>query len=72
MPSAKLEQTPPDVAALRRAVDREAPHGDQVAEAILDMALDYDDGDPVGGIRNALILGVAFWTLLAFGAFLLV
>jgi hypothetical protein len=67
----KLEQTP-DVAALRRAVDRNAAHGDHVAEAILDMALDYDDGDPIGGIRNAMVLSVTFWTLLAFGAFLLV
>jgi hypothetical protein len=72
MGRAKLEHTPPDVAALRRAVEPETAHGDQVAEAILDMALDYDDGNPIGGIRNAMILGVAFWTLLAFGAFLLV
>jgi hypothetical protein len=72
MGRAKLEHTPPDVTALRRTVDRDAAHGDQVAEAILDMALDYDDGDPIGGIRNAMLLGVAFWTLLAFGAFLLV
>ena len=71
MGSAKLKQAH-DVAAARRAVDREAPHGDQVAEAVLDMVLDYDDGNPVSGIRNALIAGVAFWALLAFGAFLLV
>jgi len=61
-----------DVAALRRAVEPDAPHDDQVAEAVLDMALDYDDGDPVAGIRNALIAGVVFWALLAVGAFLLV
>ena len=24
------------------------------------MALDYDDGEPVVGIRNAMIVGVAF------------
>ena len=72
MGRAKLEHTPPDVAAFRRAAERDPTHGDHVAEAILDMALDYDDGDPIGGIGNAMILGVAFWTLLAVGAFLLV
>ena len=61
-----------DVAASRRAVERDAPHGDHVAEAILDMALDYDDGDPIAGIRSSLIAGVAFWALLAVGALLLV
>lgn len=71
MGRAKLKQTP-DAAASRRTVDREAPHDDRVAEAILDMALDYDDGDPVAGIRNALIAGIAFWMILAFGALLLV
>jgi len=71
MGRAKLEQTP-DVAALRRGPNPHAPHCDQVAEAILDMALDYDDGEPIAGIRNAMIAGVAFWTLLAFGALLLV
>lgn len=71
MGRAKLKHTP-DVAASRRAVEREPAHDDQVAEAILDMALDYDDGNAVAGIRNALILGIAFWALLAFGAFLLV
>jgi hypothetical protein len=62
----------PNAADARRAVAPASAHDDRVAEAILDMALDYDDGDPVAGIRNALIAGVAFWTLLAFGAFLLV
>ena len=71
MGRAKRRQ-PPDVVALRRPVDEGPPHGDHVAEAMLDMALDYDEGSPVAGIRNALIAGVAFWTLLAFGAFLLV
>ena len=71
MGHAKLQLTP-NVAALRRAADPEAPRDDRVAEAILDMALDYDDGEPIVGIRNALIVGVAFWTLLAFGALLLV
>jgi hypothetical protein len=71
MGRAKLKYTP-DVAAARRAVEPRAAHDDRVAEAILDMALDYDDGNPVAGIRNALIAGVAFWTLLAFGAYLLV
>jgi hypothetical protein len=70
MGHAKQAQTP-DVAASRRMADRE-PHDDGVAEAILDMALDYDDGNPIAGIRSALILGVAFWALLAVGAFLLV
>jgi hypothetical protein len=71
MVRAKLKQKP-DVTALRRVVDGGVAHSDRVAEAILDMALDYDDGDPVAGIRNAILAGVAFWTLLAFGAFLLV
>jgi len=71
MGHAKLEQTP-DVAALRRAAEPVPPHGDEVAEAILDMALDYDDDRPVAGIRNAAIVGVAFWMLLGLGAFLLV
>jgi hypothetical protein len=72
MGRAKLEQTP-DVAYARRAVDREAPpNDDRVAEAILDMALDYDDGDPVAGVRNALLAGVAFWTILASAALLLI
>jgi hypothetical protein len=71
MVRAKLKQTP-DVAVARRVVAGEAAHDDRVAEAILDMVLDYDEGDPVSGIRNAMLAGVAFWTLLAFGAFLLV
>ena len=71
MGRAKVKPTP-DVAASRRAVEQDAPHGDHVAEAILDMALDYDDGDPIAGIRSALIAGVAFWTLLAVAALLLV
>ncbi len=71
MGRAKRKQTP-DVAASIRAVDRDAPQDDQLAEAVLDMALDYDDDKPIVGIRNAMIVGVAFWTLLAFGALLLV
>ena len=71
MGRAKLKQTP-DIAALRRARDRDAPHDDRVAEAILDMVHDYDDGEPLPGIRNAMIAGALFWTLLAVGAFLLV
>jgi hypothetical protein len=71
MGRAKRRQTP-DVVAVGRPVDQEAPHGDHVAEAMLDMALDYDDGEPIAGIRNAMIVGVVFWTLLAFCAFLLV
>jgi len=71
MGSAKLEQTP-DVAAARRVVEREDGHEDPVAEAILDMVYDYEDGDPVAGIRNAMIAGAVFWTLLAVAAFLLV
>ena len=71
MGSAKLEQTP-DVAAARPVVDREDGHEDPVAEAILDMVYDYEDGDPVAGIRNAMIAGAVFWTMLAVAAFLLV
>jgi hypothetical protein len=71
MGRAKLEQRP-DVAALRRPVEGAPPHGDEVAEAILDMLLDYDDSKPIAGIRNAMLAGVAFWTLLALGAYLLV
>jgi hypothetical protein len=71
MGRAKLKDTP-DVAAARRAVVREAAHDDRVAETILDMALDYDDGNPVAGIRNALIAGIAFWMILAVAALLLV
>jgi len=71
MVRAKLEPTP-DPAAARRTVEGQASQDDRVAEAILDMTLDYDDGDPVVGIRNALIAGVAFWALLALGALLLV
>ena len=71
MVRARLKQTQA-VAAARRAVQQGVAYDDQVAEAILDMALDFDDGDPVAGIRNALIAGVAFWMVLAFGALLLV
>ena len=71
MVRARLKQTQ-DVAAARRAVQQGVAYDDQVAEAILDMALDFDDGDPFAGIRNALIAGVAFWMVLAFGALLLV
>jgi hypothetical protein len=71
MVRAQLKPTP-DPADGRRAVARATSHDDRVAEAILDMVLDYDDGDPIAGIRNAMIAGVAFWTLLAFGALLLV
>jgi hypothetical protein len=62
----------PNPADARRAVSRVIAQDDRVAEAILDMALDYDDGDPVAGIRNALIAGVAFWMILAIVALLLV
>jgi hypothetical protein len=71
MVRAQLKPTP-NPADATRAVARSKSHDDRVAEAILDMALDYDDGDPVAGIRNALIAGVAFWMALAFGALLLV
>jgi len=72
MVRAKVKQMPDVAAARRRTVARDEPHDDRVAEAVLDMSLDYDDGDPVAGIRNALIAGIAFWTMLAFGALLLV
>ena len=71
MVRAKVKHTP-DVAAARRPVEQQAAHDDHVAEAILDMVLDYDDGKPITGIRNAMLVGVAFWMILAFGAFLLV
>ena len=71
MVRAQLKPTP-DPADARRAVAPSTSHDDRVAEAILDVALDYDDGNPVAGIRNALIAGVAFWMILAFGALLLV
>jgi hypothetical protein len=71
MGRAQLKHTP-DVAASRRAVEREVAHEDRVAEAILDMAFDYDDGNPVVGIRNAMIAGIVLWGILAVGALLLV
>ncbi len=71
MGSAKLKPSH-DVAVARQIVDREDPHDGRVAEVVLDMAHDFDDGDPIAGIRNAMIVGVAFWTILAFGALLLV
>jgi hypothetical protein len=70
MGSAKLKQ-PPDVTAARRAVE-EVSHDDRVAEAIIDMVFDHEDGDPVAGIRNAIIAGIVFWGILAVAAFLLV
>jgi hypothetical protein len=71
MVRAQLKPTP-DPADARRAVAPSTSHDDRVAEAILDVALDYDDGNPVAGIRNALIAGIAFWMILAFVALLLV
>jgi len=71
MGRATLKHTP-DVAASGWAVGRETVHDDRVAEAIRDMALDCDEGNPVAGIRNALIAGIAFWMILAFGALMLV
>jgi hypothetical protein len=71
MGSAKLKETP-DAAAARRAVEPKTAHDDRVAEAIIDMVYDYEDGDPVAGIRNAIVAGVVFWGILAIGAFLLV
>jgi hypothetical protein len=68
--SARLKPTR-DVAAAGRVVEEDG-HEDPVAEAILDMVYDYEDGDPVAGIRNAMIAGAVFWALLALGAFLLV
>jgi len=71
MERAKLKQTP-DAAAARRAVEPADSHDDRVAEAIIDMVYDYEDGDPVAGIRNAIIAGVVFWAILACAALLLI
>jgi hypothetical protein len=38
---------------------------DSAVEQILDVRLGQDDGDPVSGIRNALLASLVFWAALA-------
>lgn len=64
MGHAKRQQSSP--AAYPR---RGAPPGSELdghaVEQVLDWPLDRDDGDPISGIRNALIASAAFWLTLA-------
>ena len=43
---------------------------DSAVESILDPGLGQADGNPVAGIRNAIIVGTALWALLVFWAFI--
>jgi hypothetical protein len=70
MERAKRRELPAAVAS--RPVDWGTPLDDLAAETILDMVFDYDDGDPITGIRNAIIAGAAMWTIIAVGVFLLI
>jgi hypothetical protein len=38
---------------------------DSAVEQILKVRLGHDDGDPVSGIRNALVASAVFWAALA-------
>jgi hypothetical protein len=45
---------------------------DGAVDRILELRLDSEDGDPVRGIRNALIAAVGFWAALGLVLMLLV
>ena len=64
MGHAKRKSSAPAVRAAVPTVDGTPLH-DSAVEHILDIRLGGDDGDPVAGIRNALVASTAFWTLLA-------
>jgi len=49
----------------RRRVEPDAVLDDSSVDQILELRLGRDDGDPVAGIRNALIGGAVFWVALA-------
>jgi hypothetical protein len=52
---------------------RHAEHGgpiadDHTTERILQTSIRTDDGDPVAGIRNAVVVGTIVWIVLALAA----
>jgi hypothetical protein len=61
-----------DRSAPPRRVDRSAALDDRAVEAILDVLHDYGGGDPIVGIRNAVIAGLVLWAIVGAVAFLLV
>jgi hypothetical protein len=63
MAQAKRERGP---AGYLHRVEPSAPVlDDSAVEQILDVRLGQDDGDPVSGIRNALLASLVFWAALA-------
>lgn len=68
---AKRRQGSPDLTAAAE-IEQDTPLDDRTAETILEAVFDHDDGDPVAGIRNAMIAAVAFWLIIAAVAFVLI
>ena len=68
---AKRKQGPASASGVSR-IDRGPPLDDRLAETILEAVYDDDDGDPVAGIRNAIIAGIALWLIVAAVAFVLI
>jgi hypothetical protein len=46
-----------------------APLDDTAVDKILDLRLGTEDGDPVAGIRNALVASAVFWVALGAAVF---
>jgi hypothetical protein len=68
---AKRWQGRPDVTAAAE-IEQDTPLDDRTAETILEAVFDHEDGDPVAGIRNAMIAGIAFWLIIAAVALVLI
>ena len=71
MGHAKRKQRPASVTVPSR-IDREPPLDDRTAELILETVFEDDDSDPVIGIRNAMIAGIALWLIIASIAFVII
>lgn len=57
-----------------RRVDRDTPLDDRAVDGILDAVYIYDDGggDPMVGICNAVVAGIALWATIGAVVFLLI
>jgi hypothetical protein len=69
---AKRKHGPPEVTAPAGPIEQDTPLDDRTAETILDAVFNHEDGNPVTGIRNAMIAAVAFWLVIAAVAFVLI
>ena len=68
---AKRKQGPHEVTA-PAGTEQETPLDDRTAESILDAVFEHEDNDPVIGIRNAIIAGIALWLIIAAIAFVII